>query len=123
MAMNRRDRMRQRLGTQWRSSGNSVDATREDLCSSVDLRIERLVLSGGNFTAREPIADVVQSELANLFAERGFPTGGLGGSRDRIEAGTIALEHGMRAEAVGREIARSIYGGLSVVKRVEPLKP
>jgi len=37
--------------------------------------------------------------------------------REKIDAGTVTLRRGMRMEDLGREIARSIYGGLKLVGR------
>lgn len=82
---------------------------------AVELHIEELVLHGFAPGDRHRIADAVERELARLFAERGVPAGlGDGFESPRLDAGSFDFAPGARAETVGEEVARAIYGGFTL---------
>ena len=115
--MNQRERMRQRSGASSRWTGSLAASAREHTHSSIELRIDRLVLNGGEFAGHERIAETLKGELANLLTEEGLSNNAAATVREKIDAGTVTLRRGMRMEDLGREIARSIYGGLKLAGR------
>ncbi|HEY0376652.1 MAG TPA: hypothetical protein VGC87_06825 [Pyrinomonadaceae bacterium] len=81
--------------------------------TNVELHIEELVLHGFAPSDRYRIGEMVERELARLFAEEGVPaafTSGL--ETPRLDAGAFHVAANSRAEAVGAEVARAVYGGL-----------
>jgi len=82
---------------------------------NVELHIEELVLHGFAPGDRHRIADAVERELARLFTEEGVP-GALesGFESPRVDAGSFQMAPDSRAEAVGAEVARAIYGGFTL---------
>lgn len=81
---------------------------------AVHLHIERLVLDGLGPLDRAALGGAVQSELARLFTEGGAPPAVHRDARlPRLDGGHFDAAPGMGAEAVGKQVARCIYGGLS----------
>jgi hypothetical protein len=81
--------------------------------TSVELHIEELVLHGFEPADRYRIGETVERELARLFAEEGVPatlTSGL--EAEHLDAGAFHVAANSKAEAVGAEVARAVYGGL-----------
>jgi hypothetical protein len=81
--------------------------------TNVELHIEELVLHGFAAADRYRIGETVERELARLFAEEGIPatlTSSLEASR--LDAGAFHVAPNSKAEAVGAEVARAVYGGL-----------
>lgn len=79
----------------------------------IELNIEELVLHGLNPADRYHIAESMQRELAQLIAVQGLPSSFDQSTRiDQINAGSIELGPSSKAEAIGVNIARSMYGGL-----------
>ncbi len=82
--------------------------------ASIELSIEELILDGFSPADRSRIAEAVQHELARRFAIEGVPPGlTQGGIIPWLDGGEITLTHGMSAQAIGIQIARSLYGGLN----------
>jgi hypothetical protein len=82
---------------------------------SVELHIEELVLHGFAPGDRHRIADAVERELARLFAEQGVPDALQSGFESpRVDAGSFQMAPDSRAETVGAEVARAIYGGFTL---------
>jgi hypothetical protein len=81
--------------------------------TNVELHIEELVLHGFAAADRYRIGEMVQRELARLFAEEGVPAT-LASSLEapHLDAGTFHVAANSKAEAVGAEVARAVYGGL-----------
>jgi len=83
---------------------------------NVDLHIEELILEGFPASYRTQIAEIVQNELARIFAERGassaLPQGMDVGS---LDGGAFNLARGASVHHVGTQvataIANSVYGG------------
>lgn len=83
-----------------------------DLQPSIELHIEELVLHGFPPGDRYPIQKALQTELERLFGERGLPQSlSQGGEQHHVDGGVFRLSSRARAEAVGRQIANTLYGG------------
>jgi len=80
---------------------------------NVDLHIEELVLEGFRPSDRHRIGAAVERELGRLLAERGVPAA-LTTNADvpRLEGRSFTAPAGARPEAVGRQIAGAVYGGM-----------
>ena len=82
--------------------------------SSVELRIEELVLHGFASTDRYRIAEAVAGELTRLFAERGLPPWmDQGGEVAYLSGGTFEVRQAARADEIGTQAAQSLYRGLA----------
>jgi hypothetical protein len=82
--------------------------------TSVDLRIDALVLYGLAPGDRDRLGRAVEHELARLFAERGVPAPLLrGGETAQRDGGTLDLTPAASPEALGARVAQAIYRGLS----------
>jgi hypothetical protein len=81
---------------------------------NVELRIDELVLHGFPPGDRHRIGDAAARELARLFAEQGTPPSlGEGGETARLSGGSFQARPGLGADAVGVQVARAVYRGLS----------
>lgn len=81
---------------------------------SIELHIEKLVLHGFTPGDRYRIADAVERELARLFAEQGVPPAlAQEAEVSRLDAGAFAIAPGARVNAVGAQMAHTVYGGFS----------
>lgn len=80
---------------------------------SVHLHIEELVLHGFPAGDRERIARAVERELTRLLEKDGIPAGWHEGTAiPRLDAGSFTVERGATPEGIGRDISRSLYGGM-----------
>ena len=80
---------------------------------NIELHIEELVLHGFAPADRYRIGEMVERELARLFAEEGVPTTLTGGLEARqLDAGTFHVAANSKAETVGAQVAQAVYGGL-----------
>ena len=77
----------------------------------IELHVEELTLHGFNPADRHRIGDAVERELTRLLTESGyFP---IENSVTSVRsAAKIHLAGGMPAQAIGGEIARSVFGTL-----------
>jgi hypothetical protein len=81
---------------------------------NIELEIEELVLRGFAPEDCYSIGEAVQQELTRLLTERGVPPSlTQGGEIEHLDGESFAMTPGMKAEAIGSEIAHNIYGGLS----------
>ncbi len=81
---------------------------------NIDLHIDRLVLEGLGALNRAAVSAAVQAELARLFAEEGAGAGlHRSGRTPRLDGGSFQVASGAGAEAVGRQVANAIYGGMN----------
>jgi hypothetical protein len=80
---------------------------------TIEVYIEELVLHGFDLRDRYAIGEAVQRELSRLFAEQGIHSS-LGQGREiaRLDVGTFDVKPGAKAEAIGTQVAQSVYGGL-----------
>ncbi len=80
---------------------------------TIELHIEELVLHGFSPGDRYRIGEALQRELTRLFAEQGIPSSlTQGGTVALIDGGTFNLTQGARADAIGTQVAQSVYGGM-----------
>ncbi len=80
---------------------------------NIELHIEELVLDGFAFGDRYRIAEVVERELAALFAEQGVPQSlSQGGETERLDGGAFEAAQGSKPETIGAKVAQAVYGGM-----------
>ena len=80
---------------------------------NVELHIEELVLYGFASKDRRMIGEAVQRELTRLFAEQGIhPSLGKSYDAAKLDGGAFNVKSGAKAEAIGTQVAQSVYGGL-----------
>ncbi len=80
---------------------------------NIELNIDELVLHGFAPGDRYSIGEAVERELTRMLADRGVPQS-LEGGREvtSVNGGAIKVATGSRAEAVGAQVAKAVYGGL-----------
>lgn len=80
---------------------------------NIELHIEELVLHGFAAKDRHVIGEAVQRELTRLFAEQGVhPSLGKGYEVAKLDGGAFQVKQSSRADAIGAQVAQSVYGGL-----------
>jgi hypothetical protein len=80
----------------------------------VEINIEQLILHGFSPGDRHGIAQALQQELRRLCAEQGVPASlATASSVHRLDAGGFRMASGAKAETVGKQVARSVYRGMS----------
>ena len=80
---------------------------------NIELNIEELVLHGFSPGDRHRIGEAVEQELTRLLADRGVPQSLEGGGKvANIDGGAFDVAQGSRAEVVGAQVAKAVYGGL-----------
>jgi hypothetical protein len=80
----------------------------------IELHIEELILHGFDPGDRFRIGDAVHRELSRLLAERGLP--GLAKrsvSIERLDRASFKVPSSATADAIGRQMARAVYGQVS----------
>jgi hypothetical protein len=82
--------------------------------AAIEVSIDELVLHGFAPGDRHRIRAAVERELGRLFLEHGAPPA-LAQPRDirMLDGGTVEVVPGAPGGAVGYEVARALYGGLS----------
>jgi hypothetical protein len=81
---------------------------------NLELHIEELILQGFAVSDRHLISAALQQELSRLFTEQGVPRSfAQGGAVPQLNGGTIQITPAMKPDAIGVQIAQSIYGGFS----------
>ena len=81
---------------------------------NIELYVEELVLHGLSPADRYRIGQAVEHELVRMFAERGAPSSLAQGSEiERLDGGAFEVRQSAKAEAIGVQVARAVYGGLS----------
>ena len=79
----------------------------------IEVDIEELVLHGFSPGDRYRIGEAVERELTRLLADRDVPQSlECGGEIANIDGGAFEVAQGSRAEAVGAQVAKAVYGGL-----------
>jgi hypothetical protein len=82
--------------------------------NDIELRIEKLVFYGVAPGDRSRIGKAVMQELSRLFAEQGtLPSLAQGGEIASLDGGSFEVKPGSNAEAIGVQMARAVYEGLS----------
>jgi len=80
---------------------------------NIELHIEELVLHGFAPKDRYQIGEAVQCELVRLLSERGvLPSVVRGGEMGRLDGGSFKVRMGAKAEVIGVQVARAVYGGM-----------
>jgi len=81
---------------------------------SIELEIEELVLRGFAPGDRLRIGAAVERELGRLLSAGSLPAAlSASGERPVMNGGSFELRSNAGPEAVGAQVARAIYGGLS----------
>ena len=79
----------------------------------MQLNIEKLVLHGFSPGDRHRIGEAVKRELTRLLTDRGVPESLEGGWEvASVDGGAIEVAQGTRAQVVGTQVAKAVYGGL-----------
>jgi hypothetical protein len=80
---------------------------------NIELHIEELVLHGLPPGDRYRIGEAVEQELSRLLADRGVPHSlVMGGEIASVDGGAFEVAPGSRADVVGAQVAKAVYGGL-----------
>jgi hypothetical protein len=79
---------------------------------NIELHIEELVLHGFSPRERYAIGEAIQSELTRLFTEQGIHPSLRQGRIARLDGGSIQVKQGTKADAIGKQVAQSVYGGM-----------
>ena len=79
---------------------------------NIELHIEELVLHGFSPRERYAIGEAVQRELTRLFTEQGIHPSLRQGRIARLDGGSIQVKQGTKADAIGKQVAQSVYGGM-----------
>ncbi len=80
----------------------------------VALHIEELALRGFAREEGAQVGEAIQRELARLFAEGGLPPALAGGGElERLHLGSFKAARGEKADAIGTQLARKVYDGIS----------
>jgi hypothetical protein len=80
---------------------------------NIELHIEELVLEGFSPGDRYRIGEAVEQELTRLLADRGVPESlAQGGEVASVDGGAFEVAPGSRADVVGAQVAKAVYGGL-----------
>lgn len=81
--------------------------------TKIELTIEELILRDVPYALRHHIAEAVEQELARLLSEQGLPPYlEQGGSIPDIDIGHVQVAGDARADTLGFQVARSVYGKL-----------
>lgn len=79
----------------------------------IEVNIDELVLHGFSPADRYRIGEALEGELTRLFTEGGLPSGLAKGSQvDRLDGGSFDVKQGSKAESIGVQVAKSVYGGI-----------
>lgn len=80
----------------------------------VRLHIDDLIIDGAIVGDRQRIARAIERELERLITERGVPAAlSESGAMPRLDGGQFELTPGAGPDRIGRQVARSVYRGLS----------
>ena len=81
---------------------------------NIELYIEQLVLHGFSPSDRYRIGKAVELELTRLLTERDIsPLLAQGGEFTRLDGGTFNIAPSSKAEAIGSQVAQSVYAGFT----------
>ena len=82
--------------------------------NNIELHIEQLVLHGFRPNDRYRIGKAVELELTRLFTEQGISYSmSKGGEFTRLDSGTFNIAPSSKAEAIGSQVAQSVYAGFT----------
>jgi hypothetical protein len=80
--------------------------------ANLELHIDKLVLHDLDLAQRHRLAAAIERALTQMFAERGVP-GDLNAETLAIDASTIQVSAGAKADAIGAQVAQSIYSQIA----------
>jgi hypothetical protein len=81
---------------------------------NIELHIEELTVHGFSGADQSHIGEAVKKELSRLLLERGVPPSIVRDAETaRLDGGEFEVKPGSGAEAIGAQVARAVYGGLS----------
>jgi hypothetical protein len=100
-------------------------AGRNTPARELEIHIEEVVLRNFSPGDRSHIGDAFESELANLVKQHGLSTTTSSISIDRLDAGSFKVAPGAKAQTVGGQVAKALFGQLSPAsqKRSAEIKP
>jgi hypothetical protein len=80
---------------------------------NINLHIDELVLHGFAASERYRIAEALEHELKRLLSDQGIPSA-LHADQEiaHLHGGTFEVSSNAKAEMIGIQVARAIYGGL-----------
>ncbi|PYP84920.1 MAG: hypothetical protein DMG65_21615 [Candidatus Angelobacter sp. Gp1-AA117] len=87
---------------------------------SVELHIEELLLRGFSPRDRFAISDAIEHELTRLIGNGGIAGINAGMAIQRLAGGRFKVAQGMRPGAVGRQIAQTLYRGITPANQSLP---
>ena len=80
---------------------------------NIELNIDELVLHGFAPGDRYSIGEAVERELTRLLADQSVPQSlERGGEIANMDGGAFEVAQGSRAQVVGVQVAKAVYGGL-----------
>ena len=86
--------------------------------NNIELHIEKLVLHGFPPSDRQRIGEAVELELTRLFTEQGISYSmSKGGEFTRLDGGTFNIAPSFKAEAIGSQVAQSVYKNMSALQK------
>jgi len=81
---------------------------------ALELHIDELVLRGFPASHRFEISDAVERELIHLLTENGIANLAAGPANiDWLDAGSFRVPAGARPRAIGAQIGKAVFGGLT----------
>jgi len=81
---------------------------------NVELHIEELLLHGFGNVNRHRVREALKCELTRLFTEKDVPSLlSRSGDFGRLDGGTFNIPSGSKPEAIGAQVAQSIYTGFT----------
>jgi hypothetical protein len=80
---------------------------------NLELSIEHLILPDLPLVHRERVTAAMEQELARLWAGQGPPPGLEAGEPLALRASSVQVAADARPEAIGAQVAQSIYTGLA----------
>lgn len=85
---------------------------------SIELYIDELVLHGFNPGERHAIAEAIEAQLSQLFAEQLMSQGvpplfSQDGEHARLDAGAFNVAPGSDGNSIGSQIARTVHRGFT----------
>lgn len=81
---------------------------------NVELHIGELLLHGFDHVNRHRVGEALRCELTRLFTEQDVPSLlSRSGDFGRLEGGTFNLPSGSKPEAIGAQVAQSVYTGFT----------
>jgi len=104
------------MGVNEKQHAHTTGKAQGDAAPNVELHIEELLLHGFSPRDRFAISDAIEHELTRLIGNSGIAGINAGKAIERLDGGRFKVAQGMRPGAVGRQIAQTLYRGISPAK-------